>query len=121
MPFLELKNRLSILTHHLHNTKTLENQKCIVLYYVYITKYQIIQNTEFFSWIPKLAVILIFKHLCKFLEQQHMLSKVYTAKTRLEKLKTKRKDKTKIENVGMPSAYLFTRRAGHVTSRLVQP
>ena len=45
-----------------------------------------------------------------------MQSKVCIPTTRLTKLKTKKKlkDKTKIENVGGPSAYSFTRRAGHV-------
>ena len=55
-----IKNRLSILTHHLHNTQTLEDQKYIVFYYVYIPKYhKIIQDTEIFSRIPKRVVILI--------------------------------------------------------------
>ena len=46
----KIKNTLSILTHHLHNTQTLENQKGKVLYYVYITNYhKIIQDTEILS------------------------------------------------------------------------
>ena len=71
MPFI--KNTLSILTHHLHNTQTLENQKRKVLYYVYITKYHsIIQDTEIFSKILKRAVTLISKNLWKFFERQHI-------------------------------------------------
>ena len=46
------------MTHHLHNTRTLEIQKGKVLYYVYITKYhKIIQDTEIFCKILKRAVI----------------------------------------------------------------
>ena len=52
----KLKNRLSILSHHLHNTQTLENRKGVMLYYVYVTKYHKI-ITEIFSRILKRAVI----------------------------------------------------------------
>ena len=44
------KKYANILTHHLHKTQALENQKGKVFYNVYITKYhKIIQDTEIFS------------------------------------------------------------------------
>ena len=47
----------------------------VVLLYVYIIKYhKIMQDTEIFSRIPKRAVILISKHLWKFLERQRKYS-----------------------------------------------
>ena len=69
----KIKNRLINLTHHLHNTQTLENQKGKVLYYVYITEYhKIILDTEIFSRILNRAVILISKNFWKFLERQRI-------------------------------------------------
>ena len=60
----QIKNRLNILTYHLHNTQTLENQKGKVLYYVCITNHhKIIQDTEIFSRILNRAVVLISKNL----------------------------------------------------------
>ena len=66
------------MTHHLHNTQTLENQKGKVLYYVYITKHhKIIQHTEIFFRILKRAVILISKNLGKFVERQRILKHAF--------------------------------------------
>ena len=41
----------------------------------------------------------------------YMLSKRRSTKQKTNRLK----DNTKIENVGRPAAYLFTKRGGHVT------
>ena len=47
-----------------NDTRTLENQKCMVLYNVYIIKYhKITHDTEFFFRTLKLAVILISNKL----------------------------------------------------------
>ena len=77
MPFLKKKKKkkkkqLSILTHHLYITQTLENQKYIVTLCVH---HQILLDEpigKFLYRIPKRAVILISKSLWKFLELQRI-------------------------------------------------
>ena len=79
-----------MLTHHLRNTQTLENQKGKVLYYVYITKYhKLIQNTEIFFQDSKAGSNINFQNLWKFLERQCIQSKACLPKRRSTKQKTK--------------------------------
>ena len=76
--------------------QTMENKKCMMLYYEYITTIlQNVQNAEIFSGISKLAVILISKnplaatHVVQSMHSKDTINETKNKKTKKIKLRLK--------------------------------